>query len=181
MTDWIQTYTGRKVRPLAPDPEQIVVIDIAHSLAMQCRFNGFTRRFYSVAEHCCHVHDQLPLEYRLAGLLHDASEAYLLDVPRPLKRSPLFAEPYRAAEVHLQGVINQKYGVPWPWPEKMGNAIHVMDANLLATEATQLMRFGPGDPAWQEEGQAIARLTLPCWTPTQARTEFIKRFYAAIQ
>ena len=52
---WAQTFTGRQFFPLDPDPQDIDIVDIAHSLAMQCRYNGHTDRFYSVAEHCVHV------------------------------------------------------------------------------------------------------------------------------
>lgn len=55
--DWIQVYSGIQFWPIDPRPEEILVSDMAHSLAQQCRFTGHTREFYSIAQHCCLVHD----------------------------------------------------------------------------------------------------------------------------
>ena len=88
---WITTYTGQHFYPLDPRPHEVNMLDIAHALSMICRFNGHTQFFYSVAEHsirCAyHAHEQWPdrIELQLAALLHDASEAYLCDIPRPVK------------------------------------------------------------------------------------------------
>jgi len=81
----VSTKSGRRVALLNPSPSQIVIGDIAHGLAHQCRFNGQTSKFYSVAQHSVLVASILPRELRLAGLLHDASETYLGDVVQPLK------------------------------------------------------------------------------------------------
>src|SRR5438128_5709421 len=85
--DWMQTYTGRRFYPLAPAIEDVDLRDIAHSLAHQCRYAGHVDRFYSVAEHCVLLSRAVPAEYALDALLHDAAEAYVVDVPRPLKRN----------------------------------------------------------------------------------------------
>lgn len=111
-TDWIQTYTGKKFFPLDPDPELICIEDIAHSLAMQCRYNGHTRRFYSVAQHSVILASKFfkSHDLRFAALLHDASEAYLSDVPLPIKHLPQFTF-YREAEDRLQRMIFAKFEV----------------------------------------------------------------------
>lgn len=142
--DWIQTYTGRRIWPLDPRIEEINIDDIAHSLSMQCRFNGHTKHFYSVAEHCCHVHDLVAAPWQRGALLHDASEAYLCDLPRPLKRSEGFAEQYLEAETRLMGVIAERYRIIWP----LVKGIHEADNRLLATEALQLM--SPLHPEWKD-------------------------------
>ena len=89
---WVQTVTGKAFYPLKPDPSLISIEDIAWALSMQCRFAGHVLHFYSVAEHCVYISNSVPMEDALWGLLHDATEAYLTDVPRPLKplmpRSP---------------------------------------------------------------------------------------------
>src|SRR5271165_7548492 len=84
--DWIQTYTGRVMYPLDPRPEEINIIDIAHALSNLCRFTGHVRTFYSVAEHSVRVSQHCDPKDALWGLLHDASEAYLADMSRPMKR-----------------------------------------------------------------------------------------------
>ena len=81
----IRTFTGKLVDPFNPDPSTIDIIDIAHGLSNICRYGGQCSRFYSVAEHCCYVSAALPEQYMLAGLLHDASEAYIGDMVAPLK------------------------------------------------------------------------------------------------
>lgn len=98
MTPWLQTHTGLAFDLEDITSEQVDVADIAHALARQCRYNGHPRDHYSVAEHCCLVADWVeqhaprhdfatPQEYALAGLLHDAGEAYLGDLAAPLKRT----------------------------------------------------------------------------------------------
>lgn len=81
----MQTWSGRCYYPHDPRPEDIYIDDIAHHLSMLCRFTGAVSRFYSVAEHCFHVSKLVPQEHALVGLLHDAPEAYLNDLNRPLK------------------------------------------------------------------------------------------------
>ena len=80
----MSTYTGKKFFPFDPRPEQICIEDIAHGLSMLCRFSGQCPYFYSVAEHSIYVVHCLPDNLQLEGLLHDASEAYLADLPRPV-------------------------------------------------------------------------------------------------
>jgi hypothetical protein len=87
---WILTVTGRRVWPLDPRPEDICIEDIAHALALTCRFTGHCRDFYSVAQHSALCADYVRARggsaaLQLAALLHDASEAYLPDVSRPIK------------------------------------------------------------------------------------------------
>jgi len=81
----ILTYTGKHVDLAAPNPVMIDPRDISHALSHQCRFNGHCREFYSVAQHSVLVAYLLPPELKLAGLLHDAPEAFLGDVVQPLK------------------------------------------------------------------------------------------------
>ena len=87
------TYTGRQFFPLTPRQEDIDIEDIAHSLSRLCRFNGHCKSFYSVAEHSYRISYIVPPEFALWGLLHDAGEAYLSDLPRPIKHQiPEFIE-----------------------------------------------------------------------------------------
>src|SRR5262249_40410739 len=84
---WIRTYPcGVHATPLQPTTAMLRIEDIAQGLAHECRFNGHVREFYSVAEHCVRVSWLVPQAFALEGLLHDASEAYLKDVPSPLKK-----------------------------------------------------------------------------------------------
>lgn len=136
---YITTFTDKKFYPSDIRPIDIDITDIAHALSNQCRFGGHTIEFYSVASHCLLVSKVLPPELKLQGLLHDASEAYLVDVPRPIKYLPDFNR-YREIEAAVQKVIYKKFGCNWPDPDE----IHKADNLLLATEARDLMR----NPSW---------------------------------
>ena len=87
-TLYVSTYTGKQFFPLDPQQDQVDIEDIAHGLAYQCRFNGQTRYFYSVAQHSLIVAGLVPKRLYLAALLHDAAEAYMGDMVKPLKQSP---------------------------------------------------------------------------------------------
>lgn len=140
MADWIETYTGKKFYPLDPRPEDVCIEDIAHSLAMQCRFNGHTRVFYSVAEHSVLMAQELKAfgyskETQLYGLLHDVAEAYLCDLPRPIKHQLSI---YRYAERILQKMILSALGLPQPGIDSRA-IVKFMDSCLLGYEGRKLM------------------------------------------
>src|SRR5574337_528705 len=125
--------------PLNPRIEDIFRRDIAHSLSNKCRYSGHTRRFYSVAEHSVRVslylkHVGASLLVQYAGLHHDDSEAYLVDMPTPLKRLPEF-QWFREKEDHLQAMIYRAFGLPESEPELVKTA----DRVLLVTEKRDLM------------------------------------------
>lgn len=107
----IRTYSGFYIDPLNPNPDAIQIRDIAHALTNQCRFAGHTHRRFSVAQHSIMVADAVPEEHKLAALLHDASEAYLLDIPTPVKAA---LSGYMEAEDRLMKVIADKFGFKWP-------------------------------------------------------------------
>src|SRR5688572_3506421 len=111
---WIMTASGLAFYPTRPRIQDIRIEDIAHGLAAVSRFAGHTRTPYSVGQHCYHASQILEGQggprAALYGLLHDASEAYLGDVPRPLKKLSTF-DAFRAAEDHLQGLIYLAFGL----------------------------------------------------------------------
>ena len=131
----IATYTGRMMDPLTPDPSEIDVRDIAHALSFLCRANGHFPTFYSVAQHslaCCAEAKALGLSKRiqLACLLHDASEAYLSDVTRPVKAAmPLYLE----FEAPLQETIWNKW-LGKPLTEEERKTVFAIDDALLYHE-----------------------------------------------
>lgn len=104
----INTLSGKEINPYAPKAEDIDIRDIAHALSMQCRFNGHVPRFYSVAEHSVLVSDLLPDNLKLAGLLHDAAEAYLGDVISPIKVN---MANYLDLEAQMEAVIFESFGL----------------------------------------------------------------------
>jgi hypothetical protein len=134
----ITTFSGIRFWPLIPNPADIRIEDIAHALSNQCRFAGHASKFYSVAEHSVHVSKLSAPEDALWGLLHDASEAYLVDLPRPLKLLPEFA-PYREAEHRLQRAVAARFGLPPDQPASVTEA----DDTMLWIEAHSLLGSMP--------------------------------------
>lgn len=179
--DWIMTSTGRVFYPLSPNAADVEIRDIAHALAAVNRFNGHTREPYSVAQHSVLVsmeYDDGDPDRALAALLHDASEAYLCDVPRPLKLSPAFG-PYRLAEQRLQQVIFDKFGLA----EVAGDPVFTLhlknvDRRMLRTEQAQLMP----PPAIGEVRDDVETLPLQLspWTALNAELAFLIRFHSLI-
>jgi hypothetical protein len=166
--DWMQTFTGRAFWPLDPRPEEVSIVDIAWSLSMQCRYAGHCLRFYSVAEHAVMVSQLVPPEAALWGLLHDAPEAYLVDVPRPVKK---FLHGYEAIEKALMHTIAERFGFSsYHVPESVKEA----DNRILLTERDTLMATPPQD--WNIPGDPYPGLVLPGWSQHEAFTRFLSRF-----
>lgn len=133
-SDWFVTFTGRRVHPTDLAPSDIAIEDIAHALAYQCRCAGHVRAYYSVAQHSVLVSQHLPPSLALAGLLHDAAEAYCQDLIRPLKYLPaLFG--YRRLEKRIERAVAARFGLSYPWPP----AIKEADNRLLQTERRDLI------------------------------------------
>ena len=131
---WIQTVSGRRVDLVNPDPSTINLTDIAHSLSMKCRCNGHSHGFYSVAEHSIWVSRLLTSKLALAGLLHDANEAYLQDIPSPVK---WLLPDYHIIEDRVQEAIEKKFGLELTSREH--KSVKRADDIMLATEARDFM------------------------------------------
>jgi len=166
---WIQTHSGRRFNPTNPNPNSIVIQDIAHALSMQCRFSGHCSEFYSVAQHSVLVSHICNFEDALWGLLHDASEAYLVDVPRPLKRSGKF-QAYIDFETAMTEAVCKRFGLPFKEPPSVKRA----DTILLATEARDLM--SPRHPDWVQPVEPLP-FKIESWGPKKAKDMFMKRFF----
>jgi hypothetical protein len=128
----IRTFTGVDFNVFKPKPEDMCIEDIAHALSNQCRFGGHTVRFYSVAEHCIKCAEMIDSEHALAALLHDASEAYLVDIPSPLK---VAMPEYIENEAEVMRVISEKFGFEWP----LNNMVKQVDRAMLGLEWNNLM------------------------------------------
>lgn len=137
---YLETYTGKYFNYQDPSPESVCLQDIAHALSNICRFNGHSKRFYSVAEHSVLVSYHVPLHCAAEGLLHDAAEAYYGDVVAQFKPSVWIGDvtfkagdkvyPFKTVEENLLRIILLKYGLRWPLPE----AVLQIDKQLLVTE-----------------------------------------------
>lgn len=117
-------------------PEAVDAAAIGHCLSSICRFNGATTHFYSVAQHCLFVSMLVPARLQLAALVHDASEAYVTDLPSPIKHDSRMAW-YRDLERRVQSVIETHFGLQLT--ERDRREIKEADEIMLATEASQLL------------------------------------------
>lgn len=168
--DWIQTFTGKQYWPIDPRPEDVDIRDIAHALSMLCRFGGHCLKFYSVAEHSVHIarwlYPRHGARVALCGLLHDATEAYVTDVPRPLKP---FLNGYKQTERQNWLAIAATIGLPATLPASVKEA----DSGALADEALQNM--SPCIAQWSPMPKPLG-FALEYWTPEQAELEFLAAF-----
>jgi 5'-deoxynucleotidase YfbR-like HD superfamily hydrolase len=164
---WMPTFTGRIFEPFNPDPDSICIDDIAHALAKLCRYGGRCGPFYSVAQHCVLMSHVVPPADRPAALMHDATEAYYIDLPRPLKRLfPLYTE----LEEKLYQVIADKYRLPAELPPSVKHA----DLVLLATEKRDLVT--PHNREWQSiKGIAPLDYHIEPWDHEHAKRAFKQR------
>lgn len=165
----ISTRSGRRLYIQNPIAAQIDIEDIAHGLANQCRFNGQTSNFYSVAQHSVIVASILPPELKLAGLLHDASEAYLGDIVQPLKE--LLPE-YSIIESKFNNVIGQRFNVDLNHHDQVKKA----DLIALATERRDLMPMEIVE--WSAlEGINPLLKTIKPQNPIDAKQSFLETFF----
>lgn len=175
---WMQTFTGRQFWPLDPRPEDVDLVDIAHSLAYQCRYGGHTQRFYSVAEHCVLMSLFMPTrELALYALLHDAAEAYVTDVPRPLK---VHLAGYAQIEDRVLAVILDKLAVPYErHPDELGGLIRFpqevteADNRILLDEREQLLSTPPA--RWAQDDLEPLGVAIDCLPPHRAAQAYIAR------
>ena len=169
----IKTYTGVMFDPLQPDPKLIDIEDIAHALSMLCRANGHFRSFYSVGQHCINCAREAaargyPARVQLACLLHDASEAYLSDVTRPVKQE---LPKYLHIEQPLQDAIWRKY-LGRPLSEEENRQVFDIDDAMLYHEFVSLMdtRLTPEEP----ELKSQPAFSFPGFSDTES--EFLSLF-----
>lgn len=137
---YITTFTGKHFDPMEPEASSIDIRDIAHALSLTCRGNGHVKTFFSVAQHC--IHCALEAEARgyskrviLACLIHDASEAYMSDVPRPFKR--VLTE-YQQIEEHLLDMIYEKF-LGSPLDEAEERLVKGIDDDMLYYDLRELL------------------------------------------
>jgi hypothetical protein len=166
--DWMQTFTGRQYWPCDPRSAEVFIEDIAHSLSMQCRYAGHCISHYSVAEHSVHVARWLQRKYgpemAIHGLLHDATEAYVVDVPRPLKPS---LTNYKEIEERNWQAIAARFNLAWTLPPE----VHDADNRIIADE---LVNMHPME--WHAHYNTPLGVRIGCWSPKDAEYEFLRTF-----
>lgn len=170
---WIQTFTGRKFWPLDPRPEDVDIADLAHQLSNVCRYGGATRSFYSVAQHSVLVSRYVPRRFARVALLHDAAEAWIGDMVRPLKYQPEMTE-FRAAETRIERAVFQAFGVAVS--AEAHAAVKKIDDQIIIDEIGCLMADPPA--YWDRMGDLEPLdIKIRAMPPRAAERAFFHRFY----
>lgn len=166
--NWIQTFTGKQFDFLLQHPDDVDIIDIAWALAHQCRYAGHTIKHYSIAEHSVYLSRALPQEFKLEGLMHDASEAYLVDMPRPAKR--LLAD-YARIEDDVMQTINQKFGGKiYP----MSPIVKEYDTRILGNERRDICTKTSWQ--WSHVGEPLPDIVVVGWHADYAFSRFMDAY-----
>lgn len=163
----ILTASGHYFDYTAPESATIRIESIAHALSNLCRFLGHTNEFYSVAQHSVFVSHLVPPEHALAGLLHDAAEAFVGDVVRPLKT--LLPE-YKALEKRIEGTVLSTFGLLG-----IPHCVKHADLVMLATERRDLMPDHEGEWETLTGIEPLSELIVPL-PPKEAKNAFLQRF-----
>lgn len=164
----ILLVSGEYFNLLEPETSNFTVEDIAHGLSNLCRYTGQISSYYSVAEHSVLCSEHVAPEHALAALLHDASEAFIGDVSRPLKA--LLPE-YKTIEQRIERAVCARFELPFP----MHPAIKEIDNRMLVTEQHQRMNNHDDWSLWTEGVEALP-ITLECWLPNVAKGMFLRRY-----
>lgn len=174
-TGCIATFSGRIINPFDPDPADIAIEDIAHALSLQCRFTGHTKHLYTVGQHsvlAAWLLKKSDPEVALWALLHDASEAYLADIARPVKA--MWPE-YKVYEQRLMEAIVERFGLEATYP--MPDAVKDVDDFLLAHEIRYLMPEHEIYDRWQFDYElSIPERMFAPVTPGSMENNFLWEF-----
>lgn len=177
MHNWIQTYTCQAFDPCSANLKDILIEDIAHALSLTCRYLGHCKWLYSVAQHCVLGTEWLQNNkydghYQLAFLLHDASEAYLSDIPRPLKQSHLFSN-YKIIEERLQQQIFNRFRIYFSPDNPM---LHWVDQQVCHSEAPQVLtKIHPNSNLFGRYD--VLKVKVERWSPEETEHRFLEHFF----
>lgn len=172
---WLETFTGQKFHFTEPVPEEMHIEDVAHSLSLLCRYNGHTKAFYSVAEHCVLICDWIAANWPGASqqilrtaLLHDVAETYLGDMSRPVKyQMPRFKE----LEHLIEDAAAVRFDLELPYPA----IVEECDARILVDERQQCM--SDSDNEWGTDVLEALDVRIRFLDPPNVRRLFLDRFF----
>jgi hypothetical protein len=173
-TTRMMTFSGKYFIPGNPKPDQICIEDIAHALAAEPRYNGHTKYPYSVAQHSVNMYKVAPKAFKLESLLHDATEAYMKDIPTALKS--LLPE-YQRLEDNLYTLLAGMFG----FPAEMSPQVKETDMRMLVTEAAHLFPADRRERWWVEMPfEPYPYIDSSYWEPNRAEDLFLQAFYETV-
>jgi 5'-deoxynucleotidase YfbR-like HD superfamily hydrolase len=164
--DWMTTFSGIKFWVLDPRPEEVHIKDIAHSLSLTCRYNGMCKEFFSVAQHSVLVSRMCEAEDKLWGLLHDSAEAYISDVPTPVKRCIVG---YDTIEANILKAVATRFDLVYPYSRE----VEKIDRKVLHDEAHSIMPIE--SRLWVREEEMFGIDVKP-WTSDESERRFLEMF-----
>lgn len=170
--EWLLTHSGIQYQLQNPHPGQVRISDIAHSLSHVCRWGGHTKHLYSVAQHSVLIsHLFRDKDIALQALLHDATEAYLGDIPRPLKR--LLGKVYSDLEEAHNRAIMDKFSLP----HELHPSIKEVDNQITVDERGVLFACPVSEMDHEfKRGVPNAAFDMSHWRPEQAKHLFVQRY-----
>lgn len=170
--NWMMTYTGQAFYPYDMRLADFCIEDIAHALSLLCRYGGHCRKFYSVAEHSVLISRMVAPEYAYEALMHDATEAYLVDMPRPIKMG--FPQ-YKDMEAKIWDMIARRFGLP----AELAPEVHKADGEALWHEMAALLHPVPRGHEWgmgRPEPAVLKPELVTGWTWEVAEIKFLERY-----
>ncbi len=169
MDNAILLESGKFYSYLYPEQNDWDIEDIALSLSHLCRYSGQVQKFYSIAQHCYLVSYAVDQKYALDGLLHDGVEAFMVDIPTPLK---LLLPDYKVLEKKHEAEMFKRFGLEFP----MNPAVHKADREMLVAEVRDMKS---PHPHWDKlAGMDVSHIAhIDPWTSDKSRKMFLKRYY----
>lgn len=166
---FMTTYTGKRFHLFDPASEEICIEDIAHALSQLCRFTGHSKWFYSVGQHSWHASFLVPPPFAMEALLHDAAEAYVNDLSRPLKHDPRMSA-YVDVEQRIDARIRHVFHLPLT--AHMSPEVKDVDNKLVYTEAKQLV----AESDWADQYPQYDDLIIPQMSCVEVEAAFLTRY-----
>jgi len=169
---WIQTYSGKKFSYTDPQPESIAKSDIIAALSRESRYAGHTKWTYTVAQHSVYCSQMIDPEFAREAFAHDFAEAYIKDLPHPLKQliREISGNTWRTIENRIMEVVSEAVGVTFPFDAK----VKQVDLRMMSTERKYLL--GESPEPWDCNLAPFDNIAIEIWPRYHVVTEMLTRW-----